>query len=594
MTKARLNGPPGWAGERALRACRIGFGIVALVSAAPAIAQVAAPAGTTPAVPPGSPIPRILPPQLPSVAPGGAAPALPPPGAVVPKATVHVARVSISGATAYPQAQLAAGTRDLVGPAVPLARIEAARQAMLSQYRADGYVLTTVSAAVDAAGNLHFTVTEGRITGVKLAGDIGPAGVQVLRFLNRLMDKRPIDSVTLERYLLLAQDVPGVTLHAVLQPTDEPGAVVLIAQVSRKPVSGVLTADNRASQFTGPTEALAVLDLNSFSQFGERTELSLYHTFPNTQTFGQASSEFFVGSSGLRLKAYAGRGPSDPGGQLAAEGYHGSTIVFGAALTYPVIRARQQTLNVSAALDALQSEVDTTASGTRARVSYDSLRVFRLGGDYARSDLLFGADRPATNGVTVRLSKGVTALGASPNGEADAPRIGERIDFFKFNAELSRTQTLFYPWEGATVALMGLVAGQVSPDVLPPAEKFYLGGLRLTRGYYAGEVSGDNALAATAELQLNTSLDFSRFGFKADINSQFYAFYDWGETWENRDSDPNRRLASAGGGVRLAVTQYTELDLEALTRFVRYPNGSGPSVSALNGSAFYWRVLGRF
>ena len=32
-----------------------------------------------------------------------------------------------------------------------------------------------------------------------------------LRFLNRLTEKQPIDSVTLERYLLLAQDVPGVT-----------------------------------------------------------------------------------------------------------------------------------------------------------------------------------------------------------------------------------------------------------------------------------------------------------------------------------------------------------------------------------------------
>ena len=62
------------------------------------------------------------------------------------------------------------------------------------------------------SGRLRFVVTEGRIASVKLDGDIGPAGTQVLRFLNRLTEKQPIDSVTLERYLLLAQDVPGVTL----------------------------------------------------------------------------------------------------------------------------------------------------------------------------------------------------------------------------------------------------------------------------------------------------------------------------------------------------------------------------------------------
>ena len=96
-------------------------------------------------------------------------------------------------------------------------------------------------------GQLRFVVTEGRIASVKLDGDIGPAGTQVLRFLNRLTEKQPIDSATLERYLLLAQDVPGVTLRAVLEPsTDQPGALNLIAQVSRQAVSGLATIDNRA------------------------------------------------------------------------------------------------------------------------------------------------------------------------------------------------------------------------------------------------------------------------------------------------------------------------------------------------------------
>ena len=77
----------------------------------------------------------------------------------------------------------------LVGPAVPLPQIDAARQAILQRYRSDGYVLTTVSASLDANGTLRFVVTEGRIASVKLDGDIGPAGTQVLRFLNRLTEQ---------------------------------------------------------------------------------------------------------------------------------------------------------------------------------------------------------------------------------------------------------------------------------------------------------------------------------------------------------------------------------------------------------------------
>ena len=91
--------------------------------------------------------------------------------------------------------------------------------AILRRYRADGYVFTAVSANIDETGRLRFVVTEGRIVSVRLDGDIGPAGAQVLRLLNWLTEEPVIDTATLERYLLLAQDVPGVTLHAVLEPS---------------------------------------------------------------------------------------------------------------------------------------------------------------------------------------------------------------------------------------------------------------------------------------------------------------------------------------------------------------------------------------
>ena len=82
---------------------------------------------------------------------------------------------------------------------------------------------------------------------------------------------------------------------------------------------------------------------------------------------------------------------------------------------------------------------------------------------------------------------------------ATSPRQGEQTGFSKINFETSRTQTLFHPWDGGSVALMGLLTGQWSDNILPPAEQFYLGGSRFTRGYYAGQVPGDKALAATVE-----------------------------------------------------------------------------------------------
>jgi hemolysin activation/secretion protein len=551
-------------------------------------------------VPQGSPIPRVLPPAPPSVAPGTVIPPPTAPGGEVPNRPVRVTSVEVEGVTAYPQPEIAQLAAGLIGPAVPLPQIDAARQAILQHYRTDGYVLTTVSANLDNNGRLRFVVTEGRIASVKLDGDIGPAGTQVLRFLNRLTEQQPIDSVTLERYLLLAQDVPGVSLRAVLEPaTDTPGALNLIAQVSRQNISGLATVDNRAFDQTGPVEALGVLDFNSFSEFGEKTEISYYHSFPNSQNFGQASTEMFLGGSGLKGKVYGGYGTTVPTGSLGQQGYNGTTTVFGASLAYPVIRSRQQTLNVGLAFDALDSDISVEPQGTpRTQASYDALRIMRLGADYALSDLLFGADRSAVNLLSLRISEGMKLLGATTNGDArTSPRVGEQTGFTKITFEASRTQTLFTPWEGATVGLMGLLTGQWSPNILPPAEQFYLGGARFTRGYYAGQVPGDKALAATVELQLNTGFETTVFEKSLDISTQFYLFYDWGETWQNLNTDHNAMINSAGGGVRAQVTRYVEVDFEGLARFNRFPNGGnvpGSGIQPLYGGAFYWRVLTRF
>ena len=574
--------------------------LVGLMAAAagPAWAQ------TTPSrlPPPGSPIQRLMPPALPSAAPGAELPLLPPPGTEVPNKPVRVTSAVVEGVTAYNLADINRFADGLVGPVTPLPQIDAARQKILQYYRSQGFVLTTVSVKLDGAGHLRFIVTEDRIAAVKLDGDIGPAGVQVLRFLDRLTEVRPIDSLTLERYLLLAQDVPGVTLHAVLQPsTDEPGAMTLVAQVSRKAIGGSFSADNRAFNQTGPYEALAVLDFNSFTSFGERTEVSYYHTFLDSQNFGQVSEEFFIGSSGLRVKIYGGYGSVNPDSHstLGQGGYQGTTTVFGTQVTYPVIRSRQQTLNVFAAFDGIESQIKTGLDPVRV-ASFDSLRVLRFGEEYVLSDILLGAERPAFNTAQVRISEGLRILGASVNGTSGlSPRQHERSDFTKINFEFTRNQTLFSPWDGATVSLMGLMTGQWSDNILPPAEQFYLGGSRFTRGYYTGQVPGDKAFAATAELQLNTSFNLPSIRDDADVPTQFYIFYDWGETWQNVSADQAAVITSAGGGARIQITSYAEFDVEALGRFNAYPTGGQGThnfggVPPLHGLGLYWRLLGHF
>ncbi len=556
-----------------------GLGLLAL-AALPEMAAAQA------LVPPaqGTPIPQIAPRAAPDLGPGldvGA-----PAAAALPTGSMDVRGVAIDGATAFPAAQLQPLVADLTGSGVPLARVEAARAALLSLYREQGYTFTTVDAVLRPGGMLHFVVGEAQVTEVLLDGDIGPAGRQVLRFLEHLKDVRPLDVASLERWLLLAKEIPGVSVQPVLRPAGTgAGSLTLVARVSRQAVSGYVTADNRADRLTGPEQMLGVAQFNSFTALGERTELSIFGAARASQIFGQASTEFYVGGSGLRIRLYAGHGYAQPSGALRGIGYLGETTIAGVGASYPLVRQRARSLTLDASLDAIESDVDVDGfGGTTTRLSHDALRVARIGATGALYDLLLGDARPGANQATVRLSQGIDAFGAGTRGGRNG-----NVGFTKLNFELTRVQTLFSPWENASVALQGTLAGQWTDDVLPLAEKFYLGGARLGRGFYAGQVTGDRALAASAELQLTTSMSTTLFGTALQFQPTLYVFYDWGQGWQNLAADADRRLQSYGIGLRVPVNDRFEVQLEGVHRETRQPGGAG--APRLQADAVFWRLV---
>jgi hemolysin activation/secretion protein len=562
-----------------------------LLSAMLALAGGRAQAQGLPAAPPppaqGSPIPQIAPGAAPDVGPGlGAGPVAAP---ARPAGVMAVRAAEIDGATAFPAASLQHFTEGLTGPAVPLARVEAARAGLLGLYRDAGYTFTTVDAVLHSDGVLHLVVGEAQVTEVLLDGDIGPAGAQVLRFLDHLKNVRPLDVASLERWLLLAKGIPGVTVRPVLRPAGTgAGALTLVAQVSRQAISGYITADNRAAGPTGPEQALGVVQFNSFTSLGERTELSLFGAARFSQLFGQASTEFYVGGSGLKVRLYAGHGMAQPSGPLAGIGYLGETTIGGIGASYPLIRRRVYSLSLEGNFDVIEADTDIDAAGGgTTTLSHDALRVVRLGAVGALYDQVLGTAHPGANQLTVRLSQGIAGLGASSNA-----RTGANVGFTKIAFDATRVQTLFSPWSGATLALQGTLAGQWSNDVLPLSEKFYLGGGRLGRGFYAGQVTGDRALGASAELQLVTSYTTTLFGTELEMQPTFYAFYDWGESFENQAVDANRRLQSWGLGVRVPVNDRFEVQLEGAHRITRRPGG--PGAPRLSADAIFWRGVARF
>jgi hemolysin activation/secretion protein len=573
------------------------LGATALAASGSAHAQLPPPLPgvierTAPAEPPAL-APRLLPPEPARMTGPGD-------GRVVP-----LGRVLIEGNTALPDTTLRPLVAGLAGRAATLAEIETARLAVLGAYREAGFPYVAVGArlAPEAEGRaaLVLAVTEGFVATISLDGEeIGPAAQQARRFLDRVLGQRPLPAAALERALLLAGDIPGVEARGVLRPVaGEPGALELVVRLARRPVSGFVNLDNRGYDLTGRWQGLAVAQLNSLTGRGERTEVALLQTEGAGQSFVQVTEELFLGGSGLRLRVYAGAGRAEPGSALAAIGYAGETVVGGVGLSYPLIRSRPLNLVASGQFDAFESEVRARAApdAPRTRQSLDSVRALRLGLEGSALDALVGtAPAAAVSTGLLRFSQGVEALGAS-DGAAGVARADSEFGFTKLVAEATRLQPLFAPGGGWLVSVLGVAAAQWSDDVLPPAEKFYLGGNRLGRGFYAGQVTGDRALAGTLELQLGQVADLAMpegwpGGAELRLGTQFYLFRDEGRAWDNGPGALDRELASWGGGVRLQFDDRVQLDLEAVRRLTRQPEGAG--VAKLSEDAVFARVLVRF
>ncbi|HJQ57060.1 MAG TPA: ShlB/FhaC/HecB family hemolysin secretion/activation protein [Vineibacter sp.] len=562
-----------------------------------AIGLIAAAVGAAAQAPPvlQAPPVRPTPAQPPATLPPGTIPGAPPGSTAAPAGADRIfvtpTAIDLEGATVYPPGVLDEFTRPVVGKRVAVSELFAVAQRIEARYRADGYFLTTVFLPAQRTGDgrIRIRVVEGFISNVVIEGDVGPVAQQAKRFLDKVTASRPANLRDVERYLLLTQDLPGISLKTLLRAGKEPGSSELVAQLRRSPWDGLFQVHNRGSKFIGPQQGTLVLALNSFTSLAERVEGTYFTTFDREQNFGQIAWSNFIGDEGLRLRAYAGRGSVKPGEQLAVIRYDGVLTLAGASLSFPVVRSRPANLNVSGGYDYYQSRADILGNIPFTRTS---LSVLRLGADGNYRDGWFGV----TYG-SARLSQGVGLFGASDKGDPLLNRAGADPRFFKLNGEVSRLQGLWTDG-GFSINLLGTISAQYSNDILPSNEKFFVGGDRLGRGYYAGQVTGDKALAGTVELQFNAAVPYALGDAGGpsrgeSLPLQFYAFYDHGRVWNNAPLEARHVTArSAGAGIRVNFLETAAAELEAVRRFDRDVDGA--AARRLNAWALYARLTAQF
>ena len=470
--------------------------------------------------------------------------------------------VVIEGATVYDESEFTPLYEELLAREVTLSDVRAVAAKITDLYQQGGYVLSQAVVPEQDLGRgiVTIRVIEGYVREVLIEGEIeGPESL-LTAYGNRITAQRPAHISTLERYVLLTEDLSGVSVRPLLAPVNtDLGEYKLVLVITHTGVQGFVQADNRGSRFVGPIQLWAGATFNSVFGLYENTRVRVVTT-PQTEelAFFDLSHTEPVGSEGTTVTVAASYSMSEPGFTLKPEEIESQSTRFELRVNHPVIRSRQLDFYVTGRFTVRDSERDRR----KVESVNDQLRVIRLGSVVSFDDALEGR-----NWLSAEISQGLDIFGASESDSPTLSRPGASEEFTKVTLDASRYQRIGTRW-GVLVS----ATGQKASGTVLGSEEIGLGGERFGRAYDPSEITGPDGAAARVELQLDGRL--------ADMpirQYQFYGYYDYGAVWTEGD-EGRETLSSAGLGVRAQLVYglfaYVEF-AQPLTRSVFARGGDG-------------------
>lgn len=450
--------------------------------------------------------------------------------------------IVIEGSTVYDDEQLAQFYEEFLGTEIALAEVFRIAERITAKYRNDGYILSRVIVPPQtiSEGEVRLRIIEGFINEVRIEGEVGESPL-LAAYAAKIRNSRPLSAKDMERYLLLLEDLPGITAEAVLSPAkDVPGASDLLIIVSGRAVDGYARIDNRGTKFNGPGQLWLGANYNSMAGNHHRTSVRMVVAGKDAKELRslEIEHERQLGTEGRKLRLQFLQTTSEPGHTLRDLNIVSKSRLFRIGYADPLVRSRSRNLSLHADLVVRDSETTIFAN----RLSRDRVRFLSFGALYDSADQFGGI-----NQIEVNLDQGLGFLGASREGTTDLSREFARFDFTKARVSASRLQRL-----GGRLSLLASFMSQYSFAKLPASEEFGVGGERCGRAYDASEITGDHGACLLLEM---------RYGHNMDAESsrgyQLYGFFDVGGVWRKTPGPLGKRahLSSAGIGARFNFTE---------------------------------------
>lgn len=445
-------------------------------------------------------------------------PAEPTPMRPTPGAVVTVREFRFAGNTLLSTEQLLPAVAEYLDRPLDFTQLQAAAAAVAKVYREAGWIVRAYLPAQDIQdGIVTIQIVEAVFGKVLIEGQparrVDSARVIAI-FVARQKPGDRLNTAALDRALLLADDLPGVTIVGSLQPGTAPGETDLVVKLADEPlIIGEAGLDNTGSRSTGSERLSANINLISPLGLADTLAFSGIHT--EGSDYGRLGASFPLGSDGWRVGANA----SYLAYQLVAPEFaaldaRGSSSTRGLEASYPLVRSRLKNLFLAVNYD--WKRFDNESSGTTTSRYELAAATVAINGN-----LFDNWGGGGASSASLAWAAGQLDLAGSPNQAADAATTRAAGHYTKFRFNLSRQQVLT-----DDLALFALYSGQLASKNLDSSEKFYLGGANGVRAYPANEGGGSEGEMLNLELRWRLPAGFTLTGF-----------HDWGRVTVNRDND---------------------------------------------------------
>lgn len=448
--------------------------------------------------------------------------------------------VQVEGATAF-SADIVNGLfADIKGKRVGLAAVREAAGKLEGLYREKGFFLTRVFIPPQpiANGVVKVTVIEGFIEDITVEG-LDPATQRSVRAaLAPLLEHKPIDLPSLERRLLILNDMPGIGGTSVLRQGATLGGSSLIVTLEERPDTFVASINNGASRILGPWSYGLNATFNRPLDLPGSLNIGVNAGGRNLTGVQSVSGRYLmpIGNQGLLASVGVLAAKARPGGSVRALGIVNNLITASVRARYPFIRSRAFSLFGEVGFTVNRSDTDILG----LPLIRDRTTVVDLGLSAQQTGFLDGSTT-----VNLNVHQGLQILGGL-NGNAPAPStMNFDPSFTRLVYAVQRTQ----PLVGKLSAQLAF-QGQYTNSKLLSGELVSFGGSGIGRGFDPAAITGDRGYGGSLELRYD--IPFSNTIVR---NAQIYGFVDGARTTSLRTAtlpSVSQDLQSAGGGVRLS------------------------------------------